>query len=158
MQGDVDIRKVKQTDMPRVVELWKEFMDFHSSFDTFYSRSRDGHNNFRKWIEKELESDSAELFVADYCGEVIGYIKIQVSQYPPVFQLKEHGMISDAAVAEEYRRKGIGEALYKRAMEWFEDRGIQRVELRVANVNPVASGFWRKMGFRPYMTTMFRET
>jgi ribosomal protein S18 acetylase RimI-like enzyme len=157
MQLYLKIRKATLADLPAVVELWKELMDFHSNLDSFFSRSLDGHESFRSWIEKELESDSAELFVAEFSGEVLGYIKIEISNYPPVFELKKFGVISDAAVAMEYRRNGIGEALFQHAMKWFKEKDIKRVELRVANVNNVALGFWKKMGFAPYMTTMCRQ-
>lgn len=157
MQSNLKIRKATSADLPAIVKLWKDLMDFHCNLDPFFSRSQDGHENFLKWVEKEMESDSAELFVADSSGKILGYIKIEISNYPPVFELKKYGMISDAAVATKYRRKGIGEALYQQAMDWFENKGIERIELRVANVNPVAQGFWRKMGFIPYMTTMFKE-
>ncbi len=143
--------------MPAIIELWKELMDFHSNLDPFYSRSQDGPEKFLNWIEKEMDNNNGELFVADSSGKILGYIKIGVSNYPPVFELKKYGMISDTTVATEHRRKGIGEALYRHAMEWFDTKGIGRVELRVANVNPVSQGFWSKMGFIPYMTTMFKE-
>ncbi len=158
MQRDLKIRKATSADLLAVVELWKELMDFHSNLDSFFSRSLDGHKSFRSWIEKELESDSAELFVAESSGELLGYIKTEISNYPPVFELKKFGVISDAAVAGEYRREGIGEALYRHAMNWFREKDIKRVELRVADVNHVALGFWKKMGFAPYMTTMFKQT
>jgi len=158
MQNDLKIRKATSADLPAVVELWKGLMDFHSDLDSFFSRSQNGHENFRSRVEKELEIDSAELFVAESSAEIIlGYIKAEISNYPPVFELKECGIISDAAVAGEYRRDGIGEALYRHAMKWFSEKGIKRVELRVANVNHVALGFWKKMGFAPYMTTMCRQ-
>ena len=157
MQSNLKIRKATAVDLPEVAELWKYLFDFHSNLDPFFSRSHDGHENFLKWVEKQQESENAELLVADSSGKILGYIKIEICNYPPVFELKKYGMISDAAVAKEYQRNGIGEALYGKAMDWFEEKGIARIELRVADVNPVARRFWVKMGFKPYMTTMFKE-
>ena len=157
MQNKIEIREATQADLPDIVELWKSIMDFHRNLDSFFSRSQDGHRNFLDLVTKEMESDNSELFIAESEGKLLGFIKIQISDYPPVFEMKKYGMISDAIVNEKYRRKGVGEALFHRAMGWFKEKGIERVELRVANVNPVAQGFWKKMGFRPYMTTMFKE-
>lgn len=151
------IREANRSDLPEIVDLWKEFMDFHRDYDNFYARSKDGPSNFHKHIEGQIESDDAALLVAEESGRIIGYAKIGISQYPPVFEVDKYGLISDVAVAEEYRRQGIGEALFDKSKEWFEGKGISRIELRVANVNPVARGFWSKMGFKPYMTTMFKE-
>lgn len=154
---DFSIRRAEKVDLPEVVELWKGLMDFHGNLDPFFSRSDEGPENFRKWVEKQMESDDAELFVAVSGDDVLGYIKLEICSYPPVLNLDRYGMISDAAVSEAHRRGGIGEALHERAMEWFDEKGIGRIELRVANVNPVARGFWKKMGYQPYLTTMFRE-
>ena len=151
------IREANRSDLPEIVELWKEFMDFHSDLDHFYTRAEDGSDNFQKHLEGQVESDDAALLVAEDSGRIIGYAKIGISQYPPVFEMDEYGLISDVAVAEEYRRKGIGQALYEASTKWFTDKGLTRTELRVATVNNVALGFWSKMGFKPYMTTMFKE-
>ena len=157
MQSKLTIRKAKPSDLFYVVELWKELMDFHRNLDPFFIRSKDGSDNFLKWVEKQMEIEDAELFVADVSGKIIGYSKIQISEYPPVFEKKQYGMISDVVVAKKYRRQGIGKALFDESKKWFTGKGISRIELRVANVNPVAQGFWEKMGFKSYMTTMYKE-
>ncbi len=40
---------------------------------------------------------------------------------------------------------------------WFSRREITRIDLRVANMNETACGFWERMGFKPYMTTMYKR-
>mgnify|MGYP001552913263 CR=1 FL=1 len=157
MKCEIQIREANKADLPNIVELWKSIMDFHQNIDSFFTRSQDGHRNFLDWVTKEMESENANIFVAESEGMVIGYIKIGIIDYPPVFEKKRCGMISGAFVRESHRRHGIGEALYNRTMEWFKEKEIARVELRVAIANPVAQGFWKKMGFRPYMTTMFKD-
>ncbi|PIE51978.1 hypothetical protein CSA37_08895 [Candidatus Fermentibacteria bacterium] len=80
---------------------------------------------------------------------------MQISDYPPVFQRKRCGIISDTFVVENHRREGIGEALFAQAMEWLQKKGIDSVELRVASANPVAKSFWKKNGFTPFITVMY---
>ena len=157
MKSKIEIREGTRADLPDIVELWKSIMDFHGNLDSFFTRSQEGHLNFLDWISKQMETDKSGLFIAESEGKLLGYIKIEICEYPPVFEKKTFGMISEVIVNENYRRKGIGGALFDRAMGWFKEKDIDRVELRVANINPVAQGFWRKMGFRPYMTTMFKE-
>lgn len=151
------IHEANRSDLQGIVDLWKELMDFHSDLDNFYARSKEGPGNFHKHLEGQIESDDATLLVAEDSGKIIGYAKIGISQYPPVFEVDKYGLISDVAVAKEYRRKGIGQALYIESTKWFAEKGVTRTELRIANVNNVARGFWSKMGFKPYMTTMFKE-
>lgn len=66
-------------------------------------------------------------------------------------------MISDAAVSAGFRRQGIGEAMVEEARRWFLDRGLTRMEMRLLNANEVSTAFWEKMGFIPYMTSMFKK-
>jgi hypothetical protein len=39
----------------------------------------------------------------------------------------------------------------------FHAKGVKTVEVRVSTANPVATYFWWKMGFEPYMTMNKRE-
>ncbi|MCA9437597.1 MAG: GNAT family N-acetyltransferase, partial [Candidatus Omnitrophica bacterium] len=50
-----------------------------------------------------------------------------------------------------FRRKGIGERLFRETVEWFRAKGVDRIELRVVVANEVSTAFWRKMGFAAYM-------
>lgn len=88
---DLTVREAEKADLPAVVELWKELMSFHSNLDPFFSMSDEGPENFRNWVEKQMESDDAELFVADSGEDVLGYIKIEICSYPPVFS---HGTLT----------------------------------------------------------------
>jgi len=144
-------------DLPGIVELWKSIMDFHRDLDSFFTRSQDGHLNILDWITKQMGSNNSGLFIAELDGMLLAYIKIEICGYPPVFEKKEFGMISEIFVGEKYRGMGIGEDLLHRAMIWFKEKQIDRVELRVANANSGAQEFWRKMGFCPYLTTLFKE-
>jgi GNAT superfamily N-acetyltransferase len=64
----------------------------------------------------------------------------------------------DLAVTKQWRRKGIGVQLFNAAKQWFDSSGVKRVEVRVATSNETALGFWRKLGFKPYMETMYLDT
>jgi len=79
MQSNLTIRKAKPSDLAEVVELWKELMDFHSNLDPFFTQSKDGSDNFLKWVEKQMELEDAELIIAD------------VSSYPTLVRLQPAG-------------------------------------------------------------------
>ncbi|PIE34663.1 hypothetical protein CSA56_07180, partial [candidate division KSB3 bacterium] len=56
-----------------------------------------------------------------------------------------------------FRRNGIGEKLYRSAEAWFRSLHIDRIEIRVVVSNEVSTLFWKKMGFNPYVTTVFKN-
>lgn len=151
------IRKAVAEDLPAVIELWTELMDFHRDLDPLFTRSAEAADSFLKYLGESMESDDTELIVAEVSGELVGYVLANVSKYPPVFDQEKYGMISDAAVADSYRRQGIGEALVTSATDWFREKGLSRMEMRLLNANPVSCAFWEKMGFVPYMTTLYKD-
>ena len=157
MKDITTIRTAQRTDIVDVVQLWKDLMDFHCRIDPLFTRSEDALDKFHDFISKQLDSDKAEIIVAEIAGKIIGYSFIEISKYSPVFERDEYGRISDVVVAEEHRRFGIGQALFDASMKWFSEQGINRIELRVAYQNNPARGFWKKMGFKPLMMTMYRE-
>ncbi len=47
--------------------------------------------------------------------------------------------------------------LFNESVKWFFELKIERIELKVLSDNDLAQGFWGKMGFKPYMTTKYKE-
>ena len=151
------VRKAVGEDIPGVLELWKELMDFHRDIDPMFTRSPRGVDNFLKHLMELLDGPDTALFVSEENGKLTGYLLATVNKYPPVFMKESYGMISDAVVTASRRRMGTGEALVNKASEWFREQGLTRVEMRLLNANMVSSSFWRKMGFQPYLTTLYKE-
>ena len=154
MKTDIIIRKATVNDLEVIGWLWQEFMDFHRERDLHYSRSADGHERFKEFVAGHIVSENSCVLVAEKVGGVIGYCLATLARYPPVFNEREYGMVFDLAVTERYRRMGVGEEMYQLVQSWFAERGIHRIELRVAVTNEASTAFWRKMGFMPYTETL----
>jgi ribosomal protein S18 acetylase RimI-like enzyme len=151
----VVIRRATKGDLPAIVELWKEFMDFHSRHDPILTRSAEGHERFAEYLGERLDDPEAIVVVAEVGGELVGYCLGAVDHRPAVFDRREYGSVKDLAVTEAYRRQRIGVHLFEAVREWFRERGLDRVELLVATENPAANAFWHRLGFRPYLERLF---
>ncbi len=158
MTREITIRKATVEDVPAIVELWKELMDFHKECDRLFSRSENGHKAFTDFITGHISSDTSCVFVAEVGMDIVGYCLAVVEKSPPVLEIKEYGFIQSIAVTGEYRRGGIGERLIKEALSFFKEKGLHRIEARHSARNKLATGFWAKMGFKPYLKTVFLET
>ncbi|HMD37092.1 MAG TPA: GNAT family N-acetyltransferase [Vicinamibacterales bacterium] len=66
----------------------------------------------------------------------------------------EAGLVHDLVVEETHRRRGIGAALLRSAIDWFAARGVTRVMLGTAPQNVQAQALFRRAGFRPTMIEM----
>ncbi|MEM1578501.1 MAG: ribosomal protein S18-alanine N-acetyltransferase [Archaeoglobaceae archaeon] len=82
-----------------------------------------------------------DLFVAEIGGKVVGYVvTMDVDKFT--------GKIVSIAVRKEFRGKGIGEALMRRAIEKLKMRGKQKIALEVRVSNKVAQQLYKKLGFK----------
>ncbi len=151
------IRQATHSDVPRVIELWKEMMDLHRALDPVFTRREDGHVAFGAFLRDNIESDEAAVFVAEDGGQVMGYIMSRIQQSPPVLVRERSVDIFDISVDATCRRQGAGRQLVEAIREWARSQGVDRIELRAATANAISVPFWREMGFREYLLVMARE-
>ncbi len=152
----MEIRKATDADIPEIIILWKEFMDFHSALDSHLARSDEGHIEFAKWIGKLIEQEDNQVLVALMDSKVIAYSLSRILEMPPVMKTRKIGYINDLAVNSEFRRTGVGEKMLKEILAWFKANDIRRIELRALAANDAAVSFWKKRGFEVYMLNMSR--
>jgi ribosomal protein S18 acetylase RimI-like enzyme len=152
---NISIAPATHEQVPGIIEIWKELMDFHKAINPLFSRSSDGHTHMGTHIHDLIDQDDNEVYVAVDREKVVGYAIFYIRQRPPVFEESPYGIISDLAVTAPYRRRGIGGTLVTAMFEWFESRGIERIELQVASRNEVAYSFWRKHGFTDYKHVLY---
>jgi ribosomal protein S18 acetylase RimI-like enzyme len=153
---NLNIRRAEAGDVPAIVGLWDEFMDFHSARDSRLRRAPDAEQAFAAFLEGRLRDPRAAVWVAELERTQVGYSLAVLSEAPPVFLDRWRGEICDLAVTARFRRQGIGEALLAATIDWFRERGVTRVELRVSASNEVASAFWEKQGFAPFSEILSR--
>ena len=57
------------------------------------------------------------------------------------------GIMYRLTIAEDFKRKGIGKSLVKKAVKALKNEGIQTVKAFVLNDNEAGNSFWNSMGF-----------
>lgn len=157
MQAKVVIRRATRRDVPAIVRLWEELMDFHCMKDPFFTRARNGSDLFRRFVEDNIRSDAACVLVATVEDGVVGYCQGMLERHPPAIAKPEYGQILDFMVTAQHRRSGIGGRMFEALREWFRSQGIHRIEVRHSTFNELAARFWPRMGFQPYLQTLFIE-
>jgi GNAT superfamily N-acetyltransferase len=154
---DVVVRRATEADVQSLVELWKEFIDFHARCERAFQRVPDGHEHFATTVRERLADRDAAVFVAKDDTGLVGYCLARVAKRGPEFGGWEFGDIHQLAVTEGRRRCGIGRLLLEAVKAWFVERGVRRMELRVVKENPASTAFWRRLGFRPYVEALWQE-
>jgi GNAT superfamily N-acetyltransferase len=157
MNGQVDIREAVMEDVPAIIEIWKELMDFHKELDAIFSRSATGHERFAEFLTSNMEKEDSCVLVAADCEHIVGYCQACISNYPPVLIKEKYVEIFDMAVTKKYQRQGIGRMIIDALRRWYADKDVGRIELKYLIANKSAEEFWTKMGFKPYLKTAFLE-
>ena len=91
-----------------------------------------------------LDKGREKVFVAEVNGIVAGYIhaeKYQTLYFEPMIN------ILGLAVSSEFRRRGIGRMLLKRAERWANEVGIHKIRLNSGSSRKEAQSFYRSMGY-----------
>ena len=91
-----------------------------------------------------LDKGREKVFVAEVNGIVAGYIhaeKYQTLYFEPMIN------ILGLAVSSEFRRRGIGRMLLKRAERWANEVGIHIIRLNSGASRKEAHSFYRAMGY-----------
>lgn len=138
-----------------MVELWDEFMTFHAEIDGIFSTTPEASRVFSEHLLTKIPDENSVAVLAECDARIVGYCIASIREKPPVFVHRRHGLISDLAVEGSFRRQGVGQALFSHVREWFQNRSIDRLELRTVSANATSNAFWNEMGFRTFAEEKF---
>ncbi|RPJ24621.1 MAG: N-acetyltransferase [Planctomycetaceae bacterium] len=157
MQTQAVIRKATRRDLDAIVALAQELMDFHKARDPFFTRSANFDALFGRFALRNIRSKAACVLVATLDERIVGYCQGMLDRHPPSLIEPGYGLILDLCVTAGCRRTGIGEQMFKAMRDWFCMQGVRRIEVRHSTFNRAAARFWPKMGFTPYLRTLFLD-
>jgi ribosomal protein S18 acetylase RimI-like enzyme len=97
-------------------------------------------------LQELLRSQAATLLIArepDESGPIVGILSLTVYRVPTGVR----SIIEDVIVDEKMRRRGIGEALVRRAIELARQAGAEGVSLTSNPKREAANLLYQSMGF-----------
>jgi ribosomal-protein-alanine N-acetyltransferase len=125
---DVIIRDMKESDLDRIMEIEEK------SFNPPWSREA-----FLLELTKNL---LAKYIVAEVDGQVVGY--------GGIWLIIDEGHVTNIAVDEKYRGKGIGSKILEGLIQLCRDRNMTAMTLEVRKSNVIAQSLYKKYGFKEY--------
>ena len=88
-------------------------------------------------------------------GKILGYALAQVSYHPPVLKNTKFCLLTDIVVIDEFRGQGIGKQLFEEVKNWSKEKGVNRIELKVAPGNKLGYTFYSRLGFKDYLHELY---
>ena len=130
---NIDISEMTIADYDKVFALWQgaEGLGLHAD-----------ECDSRQGITRYLTRNPGMCFVARDGAKLVGAVLCGHEG--------RRGYLNHLAVAEEYRRQGIGKALVDQCAVALKEAGIVKCNLFVFAANERAMAFWRKLGCRYY--------
>lgn len=143
------IREATNKDVDPMLRLVKDVVDYHCKIDGYY-KPFSKYRGLKSYLKQQLKDKDVKTFIAEENGKIIGRMVATIVRAPSYVNLKRIGMIDDAFIRPDYRRKGIGNKLFKELTRYFLDNKLNYVELSVDARNNVGIDAWKKFGFRTY--------
>jgi ribosomal protein S18 acetylase RimI-like enzyme len=130
---DVEIRKAKKEDIPRVNHI------YHESWKASHLPLKD--------VTKELfmeiyQDEDTNFLLAIADSKIVGFILIEFSKLN-----RDIGLISGLGVTPEYQKMGIGKYLSLEAWNFFKTKGVKELQCEVYKRNEKAKRFIKELGF-----------
>ncbi len=131
--------------------------EHHAPLDPSFALGAGAEDEAREFLRGLLRDSDAAVFVCDEGGDLRGLCIVRVDRAPRMLRERERAEITDLGVREAARRRGLGRALAGAALDWVAERGVDRVEVRVAAGNPEGQAFWRALGFADHVDVLHRR-
>ncbi|HET8651353.1 MAG TPA: GNAT family protein [Gaiellaceae bacterium] len=98
----------------------------------------------RRFLRALRRYSDAAVFVAELPEGIVGRLSLGRDPHPASRHVADLGLM----VAASHRRRGIGKALLREAVEWARGSGIRKLELHVFPHNEAAIALYESFGFR----------
>ena len=144
------IRKAEIKDLDKITQLWLEMMNFHENKDEKFRIKHDAKDIYRNYAKETIQDLEKGVFVYEFEKEICGYVFVEISYLPPVYEVNKIAIVTEISVKQNMRRNGIGQLLLKSAEFWANSQGVNRVECTVSAKNSVSLSFWKKNGYAGY--------
>ena len=129
--------------LDRVEPLWLELRDHHSAAsERFGEQLRSISFDSRRAGLVAGAANGLWVAVAVCDRQDLGYCIASISP-------AGEGNIDSLFVKVSHRGHGIGEALVRRSLDWFEQRSITAISVEVLVGNEAALPFYERLGFYP---------
>ena len=140
----MNIRRATLKDLQRIQELNNELFELElENFDKYLIKGWPLSSEGKAYFENAIKNNF--VIVAEIDNKVVGYLLGEESDIPYYdFKIAE---LCNMCIDSNYRRLGIGNALYKEFERFYKEQGITHFMVTASFKNENAKNFYKKMGF-----------
>ena len=144
------IRVTRPDDVSRIADIYVSMARHHAALDAVEYRVPEREAVVARFAGELDAADEADLhLVAEVDGVVVGSLDAFTRPRPPAGSMRaaRRSATTGIAVDEGWRGRGIGTALMDAAEAWARERGLDALELDVADPNGDARRLYERLGY-----------
>jgi ribosomal protein S18 acetylase RimI-like enzyme len=145
------IRPYELSDLEQIGSLFDEF----TLLNTALAYRDNCRSIYLNWLRNIYDNSDFVVLVVEQESTIIAFAVGMIQSNKPLLLPQRIGYIGMFIVHSEFRRRGIGNSLYKNLLEWFISHQIVEIQLTTEINNDVANAFWKNFGF---ITTYERKS
>jgi GNAT superfamily N-acetyltransferase len=150
------VREARESDGPALYAAWQRLRAHNEQVDRRVIPAPVSELEFVNDFRRRLARPRSVALVAEVEGELAGFIAGNIERNQPDRLPEEHATVGYLWVEEPYRRRGIARALFAAVAEWAsEQEGVAHSEMAVLTADTAAAGFWRSIGFTPFIERLW---
>jgi len=136
-------RKATKIDLPKIIEMLANDKlgqlreDFQNPLPSLY---------YQAFENIDQDKNQELMVIEDSNNDLIGTLQLSFIQYL-TYQGGIRAQIEAVRIREDHRGKGIGEQLFKWAINRSKERGAHLLQLTTDKKRPEAINFYEKLGF-----------
>jgi GNAT superfamily N-acetyltransferase len=153
----MDIVRVSREQLEELARLERMYMQYHVDIDSYFAFEEDTKERWIEYMGGFIDDDNNLALAAMEGNEIIGYITGSVTERAPIYQIKKVGLIRDAFVLQQHRRRGVFRSMVEEMLKWMMKKGVDHVEHAISSRNKVAMVAWNKMGFEDFLIFVRRK-
>lgn len=153
------IRPATRKDGPALGRMGAALARLHHRFDSRrFMLPEDVEAGYRWWLLRELKNAQAVVLVAEVSGKPAGYAYGRLEARDWNALREACGAFHDLWVDKPHRALGVGALLAESMMTRLAGLGCPRVVLSTASKNRPAQRLFARLGWRPTLIEMTRES
>lgn len=136
-----------------------KYESFREDLDAVVFPCLGQHEGCRRLMEEIARSQGflpEATWLAVFCDEV-RRVPVPCGTIQGIVDAKRRGAVQNLGVVPEHRRRGLGRALLCRALQGFQQAGLERAGLEVTAENAGAVRLYRRVGFR-HVETLYKAS
>lgn len=150
------VRAANPSDLNSVFSAWQALRAHYAGIDRRILPALVSREEFEAAFRARLERSDAASFVAVDGARLAGFLTGAIERNQPDRLPEFYAGIGHLYVADDYRRRGIGLALFRAFAGWASERdGVGHFEMPVLAGDAEAVHFWQTIGFTPFIQRLW---